>query len=137
MLQINMKWGCFISSAAWSWIELKYTFATIVCLVLMLHHVFESSKRTFITLLSSVVKQSKGALICPRTSWKGAKTSWMEAKYTFATMVCLVLVLHHGFESSKRTFITLLSSVVKQSKGALICPQTSQKGAKTLYIYAI
>jgi hypothetical protein len=34
----------------------------------------------------------------------------MEANYTsFAAMVRLVLVLRHGFDSSKRTFITLLS----------------------------
>jgi hypothetical protein len=58
----------------------------------------------------------------------------MEANYTFATMVCLVLVLHHGFESLKRTFITLMSKAVKQSKEAFICPQKSLKGAKTLYI---
>ena len=46
-----------------------------------------------------------------------------------------MLVLPHGFDSLKRTFITLLSSAVKQSKGALKCPQTSLKGAKTLNIY--
>ncbi len=48
-----------------------------------------------------------------------------------------MLVLHHGFDSSKRTFIALLSLAVKQSKGALICPQTLLKGAKTWYIYPI
>jgi hypothetical protein len=46
-----------------------------------------------------------------------------------------MLVLRHGFDSLKRTFITLLSSAVKLSQGALICPQTSLNGAKTLYIY--
>jgi hypothetical protein len=66
-------------------------------------------------------------------------TAWscIEPNYTFATMVRLVMVLHHGFDSSKRTFITLLSSAVKQSKGALICPQTSFKGATTLHMYPI
>jgi hypothetical protein len=68
MLQINMKRGCYISFAAWSWMEAKYTFATMVYLVLVLHHGFERLKITFITLLSSVVKQSKGALMCPWTS---------------------------------------------------------------------
>jgi hypothetical protein len=77
MLQINMKQGCFISFAASSWMEAKYTFATMVCLVLVLRHGFESSKRTFITLLNLVVKQSKVALICPQTSWKGAKTLYI------------------------------------------------------------
>ncbi len=48
-----------------------------------------------------------------------------------------MLVLHCGFDSSKRTFITLLSSAVKKSKAALICPQTSLKAAKTLHTYPI
>jgi hypothetical protein len=36
------------------------------------------------------------------TAW-----SFMEENYTFAAMVHLVLVLHHGFDSSRRKFITL------------------------------
>jgi hypothetical protein len=41
---MNMMGGCFISFPAWTWMEAKYKTATMVRLVLVLHHGFDNSK---------------------------------------------------------------------------------------------
>ena len=42
-----------------------------------------------------------------------AAWTWMEAKYTFATMVCLVLVLQHGYGTSLGGPKTLTCNVLR------------------------
>jgi hypothetical protein len=137
-----MKWGCFFFFAAWSWMEAKYKFASMVHLVLLLHHSFDRSKRTFITLLILAVKQSKCAFICPQTSLECAITLhvypiWMWEAIKRVYSLNHDIMASFKLDSDPELPISDPTLSEKQSKGAFICPQTLLKGAQTHNIYSI